>query len=117
MSFDAGKFAATLTRKSERRSVDSLDVDKAFAVVAELNRYVGRWGVYEAVQVKIARAIVERKVSPVRVAEIIEATIIRLRLPEGHKHRPRNPGAYFVTSVKEELSRNGHAWNEPIDDQ
>ncbi|MFO0791935.1 MAG: hypothetical protein U0805_20935 [Pirellulales bacterium] len=110
MSFHSGKFAQELSRASERKSLDSLDVDRVFVVARELRRYVRAWNVFDEAIVRIARGIVERRVSPVRVAEIIEATMIRLRLPAGHKHRPRNPGAYFMVSVKKEFERAGFPW-------
>jgi hypothetical protein len=111
MPFNASQWAANVTRISERRSLDSLDVDRVMAVAQELQRYVGRWGVMDVAAVKIGRFIVERQLSPARVGEIIETTMIRLRLPDGHKYKPRSPGAYFMVSIKKELEKHGHAWN------
>jgi hypothetical protein len=111
MSFNSSQWAANVTRSSERASLDSIDVDKVLVVAGEIRRYVGQWNVYDQAIVKIARAIVERRISPARVGEIIEATGIRLRLPDGHKHKPRNPGAFFMVSIKKELAKNGHHWN------
>jgi hypothetical protein len=108
MNFDAGRWAAKITRMSERRSIDSLDVDKVIDVAGELRGLVGRWGVWEQTILKIARAVVERQLSPAKVGELIEATLVRTRLP-GDK-RLRNPGAYFVCGVINALAERGHDW-------
>jgi hypothetical protein len=117
MQFQSGRWAANVTRISERRSLDSLDVDRVMAVAAELKKYVGGWGVMDVALVKIARFIVERQLSPARVGEIIEATMIRLRLPAGHKYKPNNPGGYFMASIKKELELRGHSWNRRDGDE
>jgi hypothetical protein len=116
MEFDPGRWAANVTRLSERASLDSLDVDKAFKVAAELKALIGAWGVYAEVQLHIARLIVERDISPRKVAEIIETTMIRHRqpelLPDGTRNKKRvgNRGAYLVTSIKRELASKGIPW-------
>lgn len=117
--FHSGRFAATLTRVTERPSLDSLAVDQVLAGVREMKHHVGRWGVYERVLSKIARAVVERDISPVRVGEIIETLIVRLRmqreqnLPEDHDDYITNPGAYFVEAVKAEFVNAGIEWKRP----
>lgn len=112
ISFDAGRWAAQVTRISERGSLDSVDVDRVFDTARELRPFLEKWGVFERVQVKIARMIVERDLSPRKVGEIIETTIIRQRLEKHHKHYVRNPGGFFIASVKNELERKGLSWRD-----
>jgi hypothetical protein len=113
VEFDGRRFVVGVTRASERTTLDSLDIDRSLRVLAELRRATAGWKIWDAELVKVARLIMERKLSPAKVAELIETVIVRRRtLPEGHKFYPRNPGALFLTSVKRELKASrGIEWS------
>jgi hypothetical protein len=111
MQFEHGSWATKVRRLSELKGLDSLGVDNTMKVASEIRRYVGPWGVWDRTIVKIARLIVERKISPVKVGELIETTLVRLRLPREHKHYPKNPGAFFMQSVMNAVAEAGLPWN------
>jgi hypothetical protein len=115
--FATSRVAAELTRATERRSIDSLDIDKSQLAARELAHYTRGWGVTQQTLVKIARKMIERQISPMRVAELIETALIRHKLPPEHPHHVRNRGGFVVGSIKKELVKNGFSWNEGEDDQ
>jgi hypothetical protein len=55
---------------------------------------------------KIARAIVDRRISTNRIADLIETAIIRHSLPATHKFHVSNRGGFVCTSIFSELKRN-----------
>lgn len=109
--FNAHQFAAVLKRAAERESLDSIAVTNTFKLVDEIRRWVKPWGVFDEVTIKVARAIVENRLSPVRVGEIIETIVVRRRRPKADKYYIPNPGSYFVISVKREFQRAGIPWH------
>jgi hypothetical protein len=112
VEFEHQKWAARVKRRAERGRLDDPAIEQVLAIVDDLRPWVAGWGVYETVMAKIARAIVEGKISPVRVGEIIETIIVRRRqYPEGHDYHIPEPGRYFVRSIMEEFTKAGEPWN------
>lgn len=108
--FDPDQWAAGVKRMAELNTLDSLGVRESLKVGDEIKRIVGRWGVMDEVCVRIARAIVENQISATRVGQLIEAIIVRRRRPKDDKYYPRNPGAFFVVSIKKEFAKLGVEW-------
>lgn len=109
-NFNPDRWAAGVKRMAELNTLDSLGVPESLRVADEIKRLVGKWGVMDEVCVRIGRAIVESQISATRVGQIIEAIIVRRRRPKDDKYYPRNPGAFFVVSVKKEFAKHGVAW-------
>jgi hypothetical protein len=111
--FDSARWAANLKRLAELETIDSLGVRQVVKVADEIKKLVGRWGVFDEVCFRVARAIVEPAVavSATRVGEVIETIIVRRRLPKDHDYYIAEPGRYFVRSMMGEFKRAGIPWN------
>jgi hypothetical protein len=94
------------TRLSELPHLDAIGTDVVLRVAKELQRFVP--GLFDSVALKVARAMVERTISPTRIGEIVDATV--------KKHRAgtlRAPAyGYFTAACKREWAKAGVPWDD-----
>lgn len=99
------------TRLSEIDHLDSIGTEAVMRTAAEIRRVVADPGLYEWVSLKVARAMVERTISPTRIGEICDVIASkRARRAEGRDGKPFSPGRYFVAAVMDEFARAGIPW-------
>lgn len=92
------------TRLSQLESIDSLGTDVVRKVAAEIKRTVADPGLFDEVIFKIARAVVERRISPTRVGEICDVVAAK-------RKTLKSPGAYFVAAIKSEFAKAEIPWH------
>ena len=100
--------AKNLYRQTEKTEADPFGTDAVRTMARAIMRSVGDHDMHPSIPTKVARAIVERKLSPNEVAELCD--IIEAKRKAGQLERP---GAYFVTSIKRLFQRNDIPWYQP----
>jgi hypothetical protein len=96
---------ARLAKLSELQSIDSIGAVAIQRVAAELQRTIPK--LFDSPALKIARAIVDRLISPSMVGEIAVITMQKAKKPGG-LHVP--PAGYFVGAIKREFAKAGIPW-------
>lgn len=94
------------TRLSEIDHLDSIGTNAVMRTAAEIRRTVGDPGLFDSVILKVARAMVERRISPTRVGEICDAIVVK-------RKSLKSPGKYFVRSIQAEYRKAGLSWDGP----
>ncbi len=97
--------AARLARLSELEHLDSIGATAIQRIAAELQREVP--GLLDSPALKIARAIIDRSISPSLVGEIVTITMQKARQPGGLRVPP---AGYLVGAMKREFSKAGIPW-------
>jgi hypothetical protein len=100
--------AENLYRQTERTDADPLGTDAVMQMARKIMTVVADPTVHRSIPVKLARAVVERKISPDEVAYMLD-TIAAKRM-SGELDRP---GAYFIVSVKRLFQRHEIPWRSP----
>jgi len=97
-----------LYRQTERTDADPLGTDAVRKCARAIMRSVGDPEMHPSIPTKVARAVVERKLSPESIAELCD--IIEAKRKAGQLEKP---GAYFVASIKRLFQRNDIPWYQP----
>ena len=100
--------AENLYRQTERTDADPLGTDAVAKIARKIMVVVGDPTVHRSTPVKLARAVVERRVSPEEVGYMLD-TITAKRM----SGELDSPGAYFITSVKRLFQRHEIPWRSP----
>jgi hypothetical protein len=103
--------ATNWNRISELDHLDSLGVEAVERVAEEIRRSVQDRTLYDSVVLKVARAVVERKISPSRVGEICNAIVAGRKLPKDDSRRIRSPSKYFCIAAMQEFKAMGVPWH------
>lgn len=82
-------------RATEKTQRDPLGTEAVHDMARAISNAVHDPKMHPSIAIKVARAVVERKVSPNEIAELCD--IIKAKRMAGQL---RSPGAYFVTSVR-----------------
>lgn len=82
---------------------DPLGTSATRTVAQEIVEVVRDPRMHASIPLKVARAVVERRVSPMEVGEVLEAI-------EANRSTIRCTGAYFVACVKRIFQRNEVPW-------
>lgn len=101
--------AENLHRQSEQTDADPLGTDAVRTVARKLATVVADPTVHPSIFVRVARAVVQRRVSPEEVARLCDTIMAKHRAGEFEK----SAGAYFITSVMRMFKRNQVPWRSP----
>jgi hypothetical protein len=107
----AARMPTNWTRLSEIDHLDSIGTNAVLRTAREIKRAVGDKGLYDSVVLKVARAMVERKISPTRVGEICDYIAVMRGKPPKEGGIRKSPGRYFVAAVKAEFVKGGIRWH------
>jgi hypothetical protein len=99
-------------RISELEHLDDLGVEATKRVAGQLRTHLNLKGMYPSVLAKISRAVVERKISPGKIGDIVTYIISVRGLPKGHELRIENESKYFMDCVKSALEGEGRSWEK-----
>jgi hypothetical protein len=95
-------------RETESTEADPLGTDAVNTIARKIMVVVGDPTLHRSIPVKVARALVERRVSPNEIAELCD--IITAKRASRELERP---GAYFITCVKRLFQRHEIPWRSP----
>jgi hypothetical protein len=96
--------ATRLSRLSELSHLDSVGTDAMHRVADELQRLIPN--LFDSPALKIARAVVDRLITPGLVGEI--AAITRKKAKQGELRR--SAAEYFVGAIRREFAKAGIPW-------
>jgi hypothetical protein len=94
-----------LYRQTERTESDPLGTDAVRNCARAMMRAVADQKMHPSIPTRVARAVVERKVSPHEIAELCD--LIEAKRKAGQL---RQPGAYFLVSVRRIFQREEITW-------
>jgi len=99
------------TRISEIDHLDSIGTNAVLRTAREIKLAVADKGLYDSVVLKVARAMVERKISPTRIGEICDYIAVQRRKPADAGGIRKSPGRAFVAAVKVVFAEAGVQWH------
>lgn len=95
------------TRLSELSHLDAIGTDVVMRVVKEIKFYVNDPKMFDSIPRKVARAVVERSISPRRLGEVCDAVVAK-RMDGSLRS---SPGRYFTVAMKNEFKAAGVPWD------
>lgn len=97
-----------LYRQTERTEADPLGTDAVNTMARKIMNIVADPTVHRSIPIRLARAVVERKIPPDDVAYLCDAILAKRTSGE-----LGSPGAYFIVSVKRLFQRYEIPWRSP----
>jgi len=95
----------SIYRLTERSEFDPLGTDKVREIARSIMRAIGDPNMHPMIATRVARAVIERKVSPDEIATLCDTVECKRKAGQ-----LRVPGAYFLQSVRRIFQREEIPW-------